>query len=187
MRTGKSEMSDSRKGFWLRRAATVLAAGILAAILAVTAVVAGPGFLKKSTYKKSEGIFSTFKDGPVDLADTGTAIATLDLAKGKYAINAKLWVDPNDAGGANPNVFGRCLLLAGSGETADGDISVVNLAKTTAGNTAAGTLALTVVHNYTGGGGTATLSCDDNGSNARAHDIKITAVRGRSLSNVLAP
>ena len=96
-------------------------------------------------------------------------------------------MDPNDAGGANPNVFGRCLLLAGSGETADGDISVVNLAKTTAGNTAAGTLALTVVHNYTGGGGTATLSCDDNGSNARAHDIKITAVRGRSLSNVLAP
>ena len=98
-----------------------------------------------------------------------------------------MWVDPNDAGGANPNVFGRCLLLAGSGGSADGDISVVNLAKTTAGNTAAGTLALSVVHNYTGGGGTATLSCDDNGSNAQAHFIKITAVRGRSLSNVPAP
>src|ERR671919_2300371 len=70
---------------------TAIIAGAVALLVAGTTVVAATPFLKKEKYKKKEGIFVTANDGPVNLTNQPGTIASLELAKGKYAINAKLF------------------------------------------------------------------------------------------------
>ena len=64
---------------------------------------------------------------------------------------------------------------------------MLNLSKALVpGNTAAGTLAMTLAHKVRKGE-SVSLICDDNGSGAQVHDIKITAIRARSRQAIASP
>src|SRR2546421_9289673 len=80
---------------------TALIAGLVAALVASTTVVAAGHFLKAKTYRKAEkrqnlsiashqGIYASFKNGPVDIPTAETTLAFLTVPAGSYAINAKL-------------------------------------------------------------------------------------------------
>lgn len=163
---------------WLRGVATLALVGILAAGWMIAPATAGK-FATKAKLKgvsarvtaleAGTGIYSSFKDGPVLVPNALSPVASLGVPAGKYAINAKLYVtDPSDA----PTI--QCDLAAG------GDFDrAISLDITSSINT----MALQVVHNFTGAG-TITLSCTDGGDlDANASFIKITAIRGPSLSN----
>jgi hypothetical protein len=172
---------DGTRRLWLRGAITLGVIGALAAGLMMSPVTAASPFLKKKAYKKSEGIFASFKDGPTDIPSVGASptaadhqtIASLSVPKGKYAVNAKLYVE---ASADSSEV--SCRLVAG----ADFDETRI-VSNDDAQFTA---MALQVVHVF-GAAGTIELKCADAAvapnTDDQARFIKITAVRARSLVN----
>lgn len=173
---------------WGRGAALLAVLGVVVAGLLASSVGAATPFLKKRTYNKNEGIFASFKDGPTDIASVGpfpappavpplTTIASLSVPKGKYAINAKLYVEAstsfNDI---------HCRLVAGT----DFDQTLI-VSNDDAEFTA---MSLQVVHNFTAPGAV-TLGCADDAAagdmDDQARFIKITAIRARSVVNVPSP
>ncbi len=118
-------------------------------------------------------IFSSFKNGPIDTPDTtlGT-LASLSLPAGLYAINAKLYVQD-----AISTTEVTCDLIAG----ADSDRVVVTLSDVQHA------VPLQVVHNFAAAGVVELKCADDQGvgdTDTKANFIKITAIRGSTLSNV---
>jgi len=162
---------------------TALIAGLVAALVASTAVYAGGKFFSAKTYRKAEkrqnkriaateGIFSSFKNGPVDIPNAETTLARLSVPAGSYAINAKLYGTDTTS---SPAV--TCRLIAG----VDFD--------TTRGNVLANNVpfALQVVHTFATPA-TVTLACGDTGSTTdTANFLKITAIRSGSLANTPSP
>ena len=128
----------------------------------------------------AEGIFASFLDGPVDIPTALTTIGSLSVPAGKYAVFAKVTVEDIDPGF---DTTSECQLDAG-GTVDNGEA----YAETPTGaSTESGiVIALEVVHEFTGSGGTINLLCADNDTVDQAKDIKIIAIRGPSLSNVAA-
>lgn len=117
-------------------------------------------------------IFSSFKNGPIDTPDaTLGTLASLSLPAGLYAINAKLYIE--DLTGS-PVV--TCDVVAGG----DSDRVVVTISDVQHA------VPLQVVHNFAAAGVVEVKCADDAGVNTttKANFIKITAIRGSSLSNV---
>src|SRR5436309_6563087 len=100
------------RGWFLRTGSIAAATGLLVAIVVATTVGASPLYLLQSTYKADEGVFWTYKGGPVELAATPKKVASLKPPPGSYMVVAKLWADPAPSAGGKMNVFARCLLLA---------------------------------------------------------------------------
>jgi hypothetical protein len=179
---------------WLRGVVTLGVLSALATGLVVSPVGAGSKFATKKFVKKqiaklgneiaaTEGVYSAFKQGPVDINSVGVfpllpdapslaAIASLSVPPGKYAIDAKLLL----AGSSNEK---HCRLAAG-GDTDDvREYASFEVAPS-----------LQMVHDFTEAG-LITLSCADNATagntSDKAYFIKITAIRARSLTNTPSP
>jgi hypothetical protein len=150
---------------------TAIIAGAVALLVAGTTVVAATPFLKKEKYKKKEGIFVTSNDGPVDLPNQPGTIASLELARGKYAINAKLF---NHLAGQPDTIVQTVTCRLHVGDTTLDETKVNQDTKFTSA-------ALQGVHLF-GAAGTVELRCGDGGPGANtiaARSIKITAIRAR--------
>ncbi|MDX6644923.1 MAG: hypothetical protein QOK40_650 [Miltoncostaeaceae bacterium] len=118
--------------------------------------------------------FSTFDDDTGSLCNSPCAEGTLSLPAGLYAITAKLEVFQNAARA----MFVVCRLTAGS----DVDRSEFDNQAALAGTAAM--LPFQLVHAF-GSPGLVSVSCTDFGvGDVRGHDLKITATRLGSLSNV---
>lgn len=166
---------------WLRGVATLGLVGILAAGWMIAPATAGKFATKAklngvsarvSALEAGTGIYSSFKDGPLSVPDALGAVASLSVPTGKYAINAKLYI--NDT---STLTSVRCDLAAGG----DFDRTITNNGVDTGEDSAS--MALQVVHNFTAAG-TVTLSCTDSGDvDTTANFIKITAIRGPTLTN----
>ena len=129
----------------------------------------------------AEGIFASFNDGPISVPSGLATVASLNVPAGKYAVFGKLWVQDVDPG-FDVNTF--CQLEAGStmdqGQVfADDPDDVVA--------PSSGVIALELVHEFGGTGGTINLSCDDDFGADEALFIKIIAMRGPSLTNAASP
>jgi hypothetical protein len=138
-----------------------------------------------SAVQDETAAFSTFHDGNINM--TGSAqtftVGQLFLPGGRYVIFAKMVLDNQNAGAI---VHVGCKLEAG----ADFDESAIRLRQSSTNfvpNSDMGVLAFNVVHNFTGGtNNLIKLSCqvEQFGATVQARDIKITAIRVGSLSNV---
>jgi hypothetical protein len=150
---------------------TALIAALVAALVGGTAAIGASKFLKKEGYKKKEGIFFSSNDGPVDVPNEPGTISSLELAKGKYAINAKLF---NEFVGPSDTITQTitCRLHVG-----DATLDTTKVDQ----DTNFTSVALQGVHQF-GATGTVELRCEDEGPGANtiaARSIKITAVRAR--------
>ncbi len=161
---------------WRGRAATVIAAGLLSAVMAATGVFAAGKFLRTKTYKNNEGIYSTSRVLSTDVPASFGLIAKLSVPKGNQLVIAKL-----DAGGVSgPSPwYTDCRLEAGG----DFDRSAIS---TNGSTTVLVPMTLTVVHRF-GSPGVVRLRCQDLGAESVVQDIKITSIRARSLVNTASP
>lgn len=132
----------------------------------------------------SEGIFASFKNGPVDVPNSLATIASLNVPPGNYAIFAKLWLEDIDPGF---DVSVHCRLSAG-GNFDDSMASADNPTEGTAGvgDRARIPMALQVVNTFASSG-TITLQCTDENTIEQARFIKITAIRAASVTNAVSP
>jgi hypothetical protein len=128
----------------------------------------------------AEGVFASFKNGPVEVPNTLTTISSLTVPAGKYAVLAKVTVEDTDPGFDTTSF---CQLNAGG--TLDNGEAYAETSNE-APNDSGLVIALEVVREFTGSGGTINLLCADNDTVDQAKDIKIIAIRGPSLSNVAA-
>jgi hypothetical protein len=155
---------------WSGGLKTALIAGLVAALVGGTAAIGASEFLKKEKYKKKEGIFFSANDGPVDVPNQPGTISSLELAKGKYAINAKLFT----------HLPAQDTIV----QTITCRLHVGNLILDTTRvdqDTKFSSVALQAVHTF-GATGTVELRCGDGGPAANtisARSIRITAVRAR--------
>jgi hypothetical protein len=166
---------------------------LVLALVAITAIAssvmpasAGGGgkYLKKTTYRSSEGIFAVSTDaaqdpasigpmgtGPVDLGQLGT-MATLRLPAGHFAIFAKAWIQRQD----DTPQHVHCALVA------------ENRADHTRTQTGAfdASLSLELAHTFAEPG-SATVECADDGSGraelaqTKVQYVRIIAIRAPSL------
>ena len=126
-----------------------------------------------------------FKDGPVPLPGTPTTIATLPLAKGKYVINAKLYVQ-NYRGYTTLSLSAACQLVAGP----NFDWAKESIPPTNSNGIQQdldSTMSLTVANTFTTAG-TVELKCSgetfSGDPGVSAHFIKITAQKVGTLIRV---
>ena len=119
--------------------------------------------------------YSGFKNGPVAAPATLSTIATLNIPQaGKYVIFAKLWMFDN----VNTSVLTDCTLVAGT----DSDESRTMLEGNSGVVVAGATIALNVVHEFSGAGAVA-LNCNGFGVSISINNIKITAIKVANLTN----
>jgi len=119
--------------------------------------------------------YSGFKNGPVAAPSSLSTIATLNIPQaGKYVIFAKLWMFDN----VNTAVLTDCTLVAGS----DTDESRTMLEGNSGTVVAGATVALNVVHEFSGAGAVA-LNCNGFGVSISINNIKITAIKVANLTN----
>lgn len=159
---------------WSGGLKTAIIAGTVALLVAATTVVAGVPLLKKKSYKENEGIFASFRNGPVTLADEPSRIASLQVPAGKYAINAKLYTEFASEPDTVTSVV-TCRLHAGD--------SVDTTKVDQQGQFEP--FAMQLVYRF-GVDSTVEVRCGDGAANANriaAHSIKITAIRARKLVN----
>ena len=186
------------RSLFRRHAATIVVAFITAA------VVAGPAGLYDSdgsggsvavaqtatncpspTVGNSPCIKYGFKDGPVLLPGSPTTIAALPLGKGKYVINAKLYVQNRNAY-TNVSMAVACQLVAGP----NFDWAKQSIPPTLTNGIQqdlASTMSLTVANTFASAG-TVELKCSADTSSGNpivaAHFIKITAQKVGTLLRV---
>jgi hypothetical protein len=162
---------------WTRNLAFIIVAATLAAIVTAGAVIAGPQVLTKRKYKQQTGIFAAFRDGPVNTTENLSPVASLTVPKGNYAINAKVELENRVSSGREY----ECRLTVGGAtlDESEGGLGAVPGEETL-------TLPLQGVGTFAGNG-TIVLLCSDgvaSNNDDKAEFIRITAIRGRSLSNV---
>jgi len=163
-------MVTKRRGLVLVLALAGIAAGLIASWPA-SATNARSAAAPKTVNK------FFFHDGPDPISDSGGQIASVALPKGSWVVTAKLWVDHASS---SPDIFVGCNMGLGSGPTADGDAAAfVSPAK--ADGVVAGTIVMSASHTFAAAG-TVTVSCNDLGTNAQYHNLRIEAVRVASIT-----
>jgi hypothetical protein len=159
---------------WSGGLKTAVIAAVVALLVAATTVVAGVPLLKKKSYKENEGIFASYRNGPVALADEPTRIAALEVAAGKYAINAKLYTEFVSEPDTVVNTV-TCRLNAGDSVDTTKAVQDARFQP----------FAMQLTYRF-GVDSTVEVRCGDGAANPNridAHSIKITAVRARKLVN----
>ena len=159
-------MERSRKQRWAQRAAIVLAAGVLSAVMGAAGVVAGSKFLKQSKYRKKEGIYSVYDKGPVVLANgVQKRVLTLSLPRGRYLLVAEVGVRPHG---------GLCFLEAEGDEDHSG-------ALITGAGQSIDTVPLQLTHKFSSSG-EATVTCSRGQVGPSLAELaRLTAIRAPSL------
>lgn len=164
---------------WQGGLKTAIIAGAVAMLVAGTTVIAASPFLKKEKYKQKEGIFATFKDGPVDLPNQPETIASLQLDKGKYAINAKLFSEYVAELDTLVQTI-TCRLHVGNTTLDETKVDQDQVFTS---------MALQAVHK-SNAPSTVGLRCEDEGPGANtiaARSIKITAIRAKKATSTASP
>lgn len=158
-------------------------AGLAAGLIASWPAAAKPSQTARSTAAPQTQNRFFFHDGPEPIEDGGGTIAHVTLPKGNWMVTAKLWVD-HSAPWAD--IFVACGLSLGSGPVglgspaaADGD-NAAFVAPAKADGVIAGVLTMTASHVFTSPG-IVNVACQDLGTNAQYHQLRIQAVKVGSI------
>ena len=163
-------MRSTLQRLWRGGGKTGLIAAAVALLVASGTVVAASPFLKKTSFKKNEGIHHASVDGPVQIPNSAGTLASLELPEGRYAIDAKLYAALNTFDTLSPVV--TCRLHSGAA-VLDETSSLTN---TVTALPLQGVLKLTAPASVE-------LRCEAAGTNdIDASAIKITAVRAKQLT-----
>lgn len=151
----------------------VLVAGVVATLIATwpAAATSTRAQAKPQTVNRF-----FFRDGPDAIPDAGGTIAQVTLPKGSWMVTVKLWVDRAAAG---PDIFAGCGLGLGTGTGADGDAAAF-VAPAKADGVVAGVITMTASHVYSSAG-PVTVTCQDLGTNAQYHHLRIQAIKVGSI------
>ena len=163
----------ARQGIRSAVAAAVVAAAAAAVLVAAPAMA---GMSPRTAPPAGPVIVAGYKTGPVHLTSVNpTTIAALHLTTGSWAIFAKGWIE----GGASA-VLMDCRLAAGT------SLDHSRFSLESASGAFSQTFGLNVVHHFPAGG-VVTLSCNSFGASVFANFIKITAIKGGTVTDTQMP
>jgi len=157
----------------ITRAVALVAAGAVTAALLTSPVNAGLSMKKvkkivQRAINENGGIYQVSKDAAGDTPATATAVASLSLPVGNYALFAKA-VLARQAPGTGAVV---CELFV-NGVESDESVAILS--------DGSGTVT-TSLQATSGSGGTVELRCRESGVDTNHRSVKITAIRGPSLT-----